>query len=415
MAVTLSETPQVYNPVYNPVVWTVLSTNSGQANMQYILDLYLSGSGSKTIRLFKPPDNGNGGRAYFDLSSILKGYTTHNILRGDLGFALNADSYVRFTAKFGEQYGPSSGITEYADLTVDSERYAYNAVFDSPQWRDYEDDDYVLADVQKKFLTNIPDKIKIRSTDRRWAYMLTSGTNVVDHMVVRTYDSADALIQTVRFNNQYKGVGADGTNRHLRFPIGTNMNNVTDTRLQGTLPVLTASVVKYTIQTNNATSGITSELRTFNIDDVCTPHDTYTMHFLNKHGGFDTFTFIRRSDVASTVERSQFKKIQGGIAGDSTKGAGTYGYDNFDRGRVNFFTRIDDKITVHSDFVDEPTMLWLEELVYSPEVFLDDATDGFIAINILTTSFDRKQSVNEKLFNISIDFTYGYHRYRQSR
>ena len=416
MAITISESPQVYNPVYNPVVWTVLSTNSGQSNMQYILDLYVNGSGTKLKRFFKPPDNDNGGRAFFDMGAILKGYTTQNILRADAGFATNANSYVRFTAKFGEQYGPSSGITEYADLTVDSERYAYNAVFDSPDYRDYEDDDWVLAAVNKKFLTNFPDSGKVRSADRQWVYMLTSGTNVVDHMVVRTYDSADALIQTIRFNNQYKSILAGSeNNRFLRFPIGTNMNTITDTILQGSLPVLTASVSKYTIQTNNATSGITSELRTYKIDDACTIHDTYTFHFLNKHGGFDTFTFIRRSDKPSTVERSQYKKIQGVIGGDSTKAAGTWGYDNSDRGRVNFFTRIEDRITVHSDWVDEATMAWLEELVYSPEVYLDDSTNGFVAVNILNAGFDPKQTVNEKLFNLTLEFQYGYQRYRQSR
>ena len=72
-------------------------------------------------------------------------------------------------------------------------------------------------------------------------------------------------------------------------------------------------------------------------------------------------------------------------------------------------------ITVKSDWVTEATNDWLEELITSPDVYVDDVTFGLVPVEITTSTFDLKQTVNDKLWNISISFRYTYDTFRQSR
>jgi hypothetical protein len=416
MAVNIEQNPKRYTPAYNPVIY-VLSTNQGsQPNYQFIADVYITGVTTPSFfRIKRPISPVLASHAYIDISEILRSYVTQNILKTDAGFHTNDNAYVEYQVKFGEEYGPSSGVTVYADLTTDTARYAYNAVFDSPDFRTFNDNQYVAADSTKKFLTNAPSQIPVYRDKRAWLYMLTSGTNVINEARVRTYDSSGALINTYFINNTFASLPSTQS-RFLRLTVGQNINDIDNSEITvGSQPILTNSVKTYDITMVNASSGVTTETRTFAISDDCTQYTTYTFHFLNKHGGFDTFTFIRRSDKTSSVERQEYRRIMGNISGDRTLATKLWGYDNDDRGRVQFQTEITDRIIVQSDWVNETTLAWLEELVYSPEVYLDDPTYGFVAVNIMNTSFDKKQTKNEKLFNLSLEFTYGYTRRRQSR
>jgi hypothetical protein len=83
-----------------------------------------------------------------------------------------------------------------------------------------------------------------------------------------------------------------------------------------------------------------------------------------------------------------------------------------DRAYSQYHTRIKDKVSIQSDWVTEEQLAWLEQLVTSPDVRLDDGI-YLIPINITNTSFEKKKVVNEKLFNLQLEYTLSYDRYRQ--
>lgn len=408
-----SGTPDLYSPAYNPLPFSVGSTNSGQTNFQFLFDVYITGQSGYT-RFKKPPDAGAGGRAFFDASQVIRDYLSKNIDKNDTAFKENTSSYVQYRLKVGEEYGVSSGVTQYADVLVDDLRYTWNGVFNQTDFNRYSQEDYIFRSgaTSAKFLTSHPDSLKVRSTEYRWAYMITSGTNHIGYMRVRTYDSAGNLLQTCQISNDHATVSS-GDEMFLRFPSGINMNQIPASKfLAGAQPVITASVSSFDICAffwDGFTGARSSELRTYVIEDKCTPHDTYTFHFLNELGGYDTFTTIRKSEHDTKGEKKTFKRIVGGIT--STNG---WSYINADRGRINYNTTIRDTITVHSDWITEDEATWLEQLIYSPDVYLDDSTHNLISINILTDTFRRERQVNTKLINISFSFEYSYNRYRQT-
>ena len=57
-------------------------------------------------------------------------------------------------------------------------------------------------------------------------------------------------------------------------------------------------------------------------------------------------------------------------------------------------------------------MVWLEELITSPDVYVEKS-GTLVPINITTAKHERKKQVNDKLFNLTLEFTYSYNRYRQ--
>jgi lipopolysaccharide export LptBFGC system permease protein LptF len=125
-------------------------------------------------------------------------------------------------------------------------------------------------------------------------------------------------------------------------------------------------------------------------------------------GGFDSFSFIRASNKSTEIKRSEYKKVTGGLTSSSA-----YGYSLKDRGTYQYNTQLKDSIKVKSDWVDEDTQNWLSELIESGEAYHDDPTYGLLAINITNTKYDWKQSAQDKLFNVEIEFTYSFDRYSQ--
>ena len=409
---TSSGTPDLFTPVYNPMAFTVTSTNTAQDNFQYIFDLYITGvSGYKRSKI--PADPNASGRCYYDPQYLLKDYLTKNIDKSDDGIEQNSNSFVEYQVKVGEEYGPSSGVTTYADLLVDVTRYAWNSCLDPLTFRKYTQEDWVASTAYKgKFLTTAPDNLKLYTGKDTWVYFITSGTNVVDYLEVKTYTSGGALIQTVQIDNNYTTVST-GADRFLRCPIGNNLNTILGADiLLGSQPIITAAVDHYTVRgifDDGFTQSASINLRTYYIDSTCTPYDTYTFHFLNDMGGYDTFTTIRRSDHDTKIERKHFKKLVGSITATTA-----WDYLNSARGKTNYSTKINDKITVNSDALTDDEATWLEQLVYSPDVLLDDATHGLVSVNIDQSSYRREKKLNSDTFIITFSFEYSFNRYRQS-
>ena len=145
----------------------------------------------------------------------------------------------------------------------------------------------------------------------------------------------------------------------------------------------------------------------FLIDYECTKHDIFTVHFLNKLGGFDTFSFIRLSRRIADIDRIEYKKNTGTLKAD-----GTIVYAGTDRGIVTLDTSIRDRVTVSSDWLTEEESIWLQELITSPEVFFDNGTE-LQAINIKNTRYEKKKRANDVIFNYELEFEFGQIHSRQ--
>ena len=54
MAITIHANPKTFAPVYNKMEYLISSTNTSEPNFAYLVDVYINGSGTKTVRLRIP-------------------------------------------------------------------------------------------------------------------------------------------------------------------------------------------------------------------------------------------------------------------------------------------------------------------------------------------------------------------------
>ena len=409
MAITINDSPFQVTPAFNPVDHTVTSTNSAQANFKYVLDLYIEGVTDPAYIRTTVNADPTTGKGHFDIQNIVRNYMTFDISKTDYGFTQAPNVYAAYTAYFGEQYGPSSGVTVTSGVTVAPQRFAFNGGFSFPAFKDYTSVTYLMVGSSaQKFLTNMPNPVTVRSDEYRWLGMMSTTANKIARCQIKTYNSAGSLLNTVLVSNTYSGVTAND-DKFLNFSCGgTNLNLIPGAQIvSGSTPIITASVAKYTVQILDSGGSASSELFTFKINDECSKYTAYSFYFMNAFGRFDTFTCVLADRKEVSIKREKFKRMVGGFTG------GIYTYAKSDRQEITFNTTLKDKITVNSEWIDEDHGEWLEELITSPVVYVDDATHGLLGINILQDTYQVKRRTVDKLINISFAFEYTYDRIRQ--
>lgn len=411
MAITIQQQPKIHIPAYDPIVYVVSSDKTGQANFKYVADIDIVGATGTPFRKKVPP-HPTLLSGFFDFQDYIKQWVNEDLNITEFGWARNKNSFVEFKVSFGEEYGLSStGTTVYPNQTSGTTAFAWNGVIDFLPFQNYNPSTHVIqTGLTNSFLTNSPSEIKIRDNENAWLYLQTSGTSIVHQMSVTTYNSAGSIISTHEIKNNFFNAGTDKRDRFLRFGCGTkNINSIPAADfLSGAQPIITSSVDKYDLKVQNSAIANVSETKIFRINNDCTRFTTYRFHFLNRLGGFDSFTFIRKDKKLINIERKTFKKIYG------TQTATGWSYAKTERLINQTHVNLKDSITVNSDWITDNEAIWLEDLLHSPVVYLDDATHGLVAVNIDASTYEIIESVDEKLFNIILTFNYSYQRYRQS-
>jgi hypothetical protein len=333
------------------------------------------------------------------VSPLLESRVSVDINLSDNRILPNNNSNVLYEVKFGEAYG-SSGTVIYPNLTNISGKYLWNAVVDYPTFCNYSSGDYISSFLSEHPYLNTGMELTV--DDNAWLYWNDFNLDT-SYVKVLTYNSANTLIGTFKIDNKYS------TSRFLRIPTGSNnILNIPDAQFTlGVQPIITGSVDHYTVQAFDSLDANISDRAQYNIVEYCTRYEKRRLQFLNELGGYDTFNFTLVSKETMDIERSIFKKDLGSYGS-------SYSFVNSpnDRAYSQYHTRIKDKVSIQSDWVTEEQLAWLEQLVTSPDVRLDDGS-YLIPINITNTSFEKKKVVNEKLFNLQLEYTLSYDRYRQ--
>jgi hypothetical protein len=141
------------------------------------------------------------------------------------------------------------------------------------------------------------------------------------------------------------------------------------------------------------------------IDNECHRYPTRRLHWLNKFGVWDSFTFTLVSTESTKVAGSMYERESGIWSGTN------YKYPLYQGEITTFSKRAEDTMTLNSDWISEEVQQWLvRELYESPNVYLEAATGSFEPVNITNQGYDLKQSRKDGLImeTIEIKKTYSY-------
>lgn len=405
MAVTILSQPGTHTPAYNNQFFVCSSGNTNQTNFRYVATVTL---GTDTIieKINKRPDNGD---LYFDPSSIVKSYVDNTFSRSSLNFAPQDDSIIYVTVGIGEEYGsPVSGFA-----ATSGTYYAWNAAYNTHDFQSYT---YAATSIAKD-LTLAPSYTDTINFNQK--YLLKTwhrgfSTRNIRYLTIDSYDSSGVSVQSAVIENAYYNVGPYKNNMITLNCSPYGFNGFDGTIVSKTFAgddVIPATTSYYILSFSSAlppgVGNISSNTYTVNIDTMCYKYDRYVLHFLNRLGNYDCFTFNLLSRNTSDKKTQEYKKSPFERVGTD------YLYYNDTGDTLNYNTTITNKMVLNSDWISDAEATWLKDLFMSPDVKLEDASGNLYAVKVTDTSYESKLKVNDKVFNLTVNIEYTYQDIRQ--
>lgn len=402
MSYILRQQPDLFQPAYNSNIFVVTSDDATQPNFKYLADIYI---GSDIIRLKTFP-NPTYGAGVFDVGRIVETYVKSDFDLLSVGFTTNPNSYKGYYIKFGQEYGPSSGVVQYPNLLQTETKYVWNAILPFVEMQNYQQIRYDADDAKTlSYDSKLTRKVSIY--DNSFLYYLCTSVDSFQEAVITIYDSAGTIIRQGTQSNKFNSSGT-ADYHFIKFNTGlSSMDSLiggtgwTDIIGSGSLITDASSYSVY------FAGGATSKEYYYEITDADCKFPTCRIHWLNKYGGFESFNFTKRSDTETKIVRNKYRPMVGGLTS-----ATTYGYNMSDRGTKSFSTKMDDVLKLQSDWLSDLESDLLQSLVESPEIFYE-SPNGLLSMTCADSSYKTRTTLNDKVFQLHLTLEYCYSRYSQ--
>jgi hypothetical protein len=393
MAVTFHTQPQVFTPASNPVVWTFSSDQTFQTNFSYIVEVYINSILHSTHQVF--PQNGI--YAKFNASEIMRGILSSPLITDTTFVTLYSSAFDVINIKVYEQYGATPAI--FANATS-STLYVFNAALRHQDFVNWDYLDYNVATTNPlttiSYLTSWPRTYKYLCGLNEKVFLGVICNDIGLKIDVRLYNAANTQI-------------VSSLNNTIAISAVTVIDASPQTIIDNT--AITSgdfsSCVYYTVRTKAAGIGAfpgTTEVFKIYIDTECQRYPSRRLHWLNKFGVWDSFTFDLVSTDSTKVEGNRYEKEKG-IWEDEN-----YVYPLYQGEGTTFSKRAEDTLTLNSDWLKQDVQQWLvRELYESPKVYLE-SSGSFEPVNVTNASYKLKVSRRDGLIQelVEIQRTYSF-------
>lgn len=402
MAISITQQPQLFQPACNPYVWVFESDQTTQPNFSFIVELYVDFVLVSTHQVF----NESGNYAKFDASGELRALLTSEMVTTGalLTFYDPAISFVNI--KIYEKYG-TPPVLQTGSINGNVSR-AWNASLRHPDFISFDYNDYAISRLNPNsgnvlFLTDFPRTRKyfVGLYESAFLTFLNRGGSSVTDIELNLYDITNTLIAT------------DTVSVTLALNIGV-IDCAPQNLIANTSVTLLdfQSCAYYTVRVRagfepfGIFSGY-SELFTFHMDTECHRYDTHRLHWLNKLGGWDSFTFTLVSTDSTKVKTSDYQRERGQW---NTAGTG-WEYTRYHGEQMAFNKYATDTTVLNSDYIHESVQQWLvRDLYESPKVYLEVTPGAFEPVKVTNEDFTLQQRRVNGLIRevVNMERTYTY-------
>ena len=427
MALSVISQPNSFIQSANNDSIFIISGSSGTSGSifdeKYIADVFVGGNRVTTLKTFPDPNYGYG---VFNLRNITPNFVSYDFIY-DLSqdtasiFHTASNSSANIQLSFGKEYSlPGGGFSQSRNEVSSSTFHYINSSLS------YTDEvttnlsaSYMVTGATSSianFLTKADFTIPTYNNLRNHLYFFAS-SSVNIFCAIFTFDVNNNPLGTYFTHSPYSGIV--GTQIiETGFPQLSRLTSGSDDLtgyvvVSGNPVMLNPDVNTYSVIlngdggahpfTNTVTYQIKQDRSRF------TPY-AVKVYWLSTLGGFDSWLFNKSNLKTTTKTQSSFKKIPGQLQSN-----GTYSLNTYDRAVIPYFTQLDSKIQLSTDFLTDKHVRYLKGLFSSPVVYLEDSNGVLISATVDTSDYTLNQTaVNQKMFSLSLTFIPSVSDYRQS-
>lgn len=380
---TIQATPADYSSVQFDLIYTIAEpTHTADPvtypNYKFIGDVYIGGTLIARIKKVPDPTTQIG---IFNIGQIVRNYittvfnpTANTLVAQKMG---DGEFNVTVTMEFGEEYG----YTMYTSLVVDSPRTFYNN-YNSRVRGEISS----LSTFLDKVVTSRPTITPVRDDSGFNFISYFPSTTASVAIVVKTYDYSNSLVNTFTTNFSPDAAGQI----HI-------INASKDAINAASAGMINDSIKYYTVK-------VGTDLYQFNMECESV-YQVYTLHFLNKYGGFESKDFAKVSRKTIDIQKKDFGKLPYTV---DSSGVVSYKSSNnvYNENRSVYSSQYREKMVLNTNNLTDQEYTWLGELILSPMVYMEDG-GYFYPVVISESSYEPKKNVNDDITNLTINIEFG--------
>lgn len=356
MAVNITNEPSILMPAGNPLVFIFSSDQIDEPNFSFIVELFIYGQLRLTQQVF--PQFLNYGR--IDVSEAVQSYLMTPALTDDLENNIDLPTYSIIVY---EKYG-TPPVVDLNGSDTSSGLKAFNGAFEYKRWLNFDHTNYsfTFPDINTLFLTDYPRAKKIfcaRNENLYLGYLTNVSADYYELKVV-LYDINfnELIIDSIPLQDVDMNIVNVGPQALI------NAGSITNEQFD--LCYFYRIQVDVTVD-EGALDRTSEELYVY-IDLDCKRYTTHRLHWLNKYGSFDSFTFSLVSTESANVQSFGYQRDPGNWNSD------TFNYEyGISRGqKLDFAKTKSETLVLNSDWINQDVQQWLVKSLYdSPLVYLE--------------------------------------------
>jgi hypothetical protein len=408
MALTIQDQPttNIPEPSFAPIEYLVSSTSSTQSGFKVIASLFTDPTGTNTkIATLQLNTIPSATQVVTDIQNIIQSFVTsdYSVLAGDTT-NISQSALKDFKIAFQEYYSGALQGSAVSGNTFDS----WNSSPKYIEWADLSGGtkDYynwsiedASAETNKEFLNGFEQQaewfnlgksnnfLKVRSTQKYQAsWIMRQNLSDTYKIYLQTLDSTFTTILSTTMT---------AANTAGLYTLDVGASEIASHSWAST-PVMT-NVKYYALRILNFTEDVwATKTIMFEIDDCENTYTDFELHYLNRKGGYDSFTFSGKSNQTTSITKN-FAKYNTRTIGTSSITHNTYAQ----RKRA-FHTSLKDNYRLNSRLLKDFEVTALEDLFSSPEVYWKYDTN-FVSVNVTGSTFEHAKSENGQVYSMELN------------
>lgn len=390
MAITIQASPKAYMPSDNSVRWTFSSTNTGQANFSFFVEVYVNAVLHSSHLIF--PSNGTYG--FFDAQEIASKSVTQPTVTSAL--AADAGNYSSMYIKVYERYGTPPANNASATSSTITIFKASLSPEDYNDWVDNYPSPYIFGS-GRRFLNQFPrgERLYCGLGERQWLMAITNNEDIVVNVLL--WDSAGSPVAG-------EGLNTGDLGKIQIFDISPSSLIVSTALTKENFEAASY----WNVVVTNMGLDIMENITIYK-DTTCDHYDTQRLHFLTSYGSIDSFSFTKANAESRDLTRMNIQR-QLGEWDDSNN----YNYNAASGQEHDYLVVSKGKMEMYSDWLKDTVQNYLaRELYESPLVYreppyaIDAASRPIFRTKILNTSYRLGKGMTDGLLQEKVEVSMG--------